>query len=63
MNLVNCQMLLIIVLKVFLKIVNLGFFFQVYVKVDDLGKGGDNESLKTGNVGLRIVCGVIGIIK
>lgn len=27
---------------------------------DDLGKGGDEESLKTGNSGTRILCGIIG---
>jgi Cu-Zn family superoxide dismutase len=32
----------------------------IHADRDDLGRGGDEESLKTGNAGERVLCGVIG---
>ncbi len=39
----------------------IGRSIVVHADVDDLGKGGHELSLTTGNAGGRVACGVVGI--
>ena len=41
----------------------LGRSLVIHEKKDDLGKGNNNESKKTGNSGKRIGYGIIGLMK
>jgi len=41
----------------------IGRAIVVHEDIDDLGLGGDEGSITTGNAGIRVACGVIGIVE
>ena len=41
----------------------LGRAFVIHSGEDDLGRGGDEGSLKTGNAGSRIACGIVTLVE
>lgn len=40
----------------------IGRALVIHAKPDDLGRGGTEESLKTGSAGERVACGVVGFM-
>lgn len=40
----------------------LGRAVVIHADPDDLGRGGENDSMTTGHAGSRVACGVVGIL-